>query len=443
MKTIWLFGFALLSSGQLMALDDGEPNSITSDAPPISTIEYSRSNSVNNADTKPPSSSAVEDPSVTNNKSLTEIHAIQITADENVVIHPSEAAVGNDVNDEAQVSSADNPPESATHNDVTSSGAPDKEPSDKASIDSLSGVTEPEVKGEKVIAPAETRFWLLDWSQEFATGSVETLNDGVDSFFMGAFFDDELIEDESSGSNGRLFFTTRRVEDQGVDYKVGINLKLVLPKTRDRFKLLVETDDNEDGEAETDVLNTADNVTYTTAVRVELHDGKRWKSSLDNGVRWEGEPVYFSRLRNRRTDYFDIWRSRMLHGIYWRTDIEWGSNFAVNLLRPLTDHSHFSTGFNADYIVNNDYADLETDVAVFHQVNDKSAMLYQLAILGDTERLTQVNEYVFTVSYRRKIYRHFVFAEIVPEMAWPKEENFEAIPALNFRLEMIFGTHFN
>lgn len=289
----------------------------------------------------------------------------------------------------------------------------------------------------------ETRFWLLDWSQEMASDYVEKLNDGVDSFFMGAFFDDEVIEDESSGSNGRLYFTTRRVAEQGVDYKVGLNLSLVLPKTRDRFKLLVETDDNNDGQAETDLLNTTGNVTYTTAIRIELNDGKRWKNSLDNGVRWEGQPVYFTRLRNRRTDYFYNWRNRFLHSIYWRTDIEWGTKISSNLLHPITDTSHFSTGFNADYIVNNDYADLDANVAVFHQINRKSAMLYQLAVFGDTDRLTQINNYVFSVSYRRKIYRQFVFAEIVPEVAWPREDNFEATPALNFRLEMIFGTHYN
>lgn len=280
---------------------------------------------------------------------------------------------------------------------------------------------------------------VLDWSQKLVSNYIESLNDGVDSFFMGAFFDDETIEDESSGSNGRLFFTTRRVKDEGVDYQAGLNLKIVLPKTRDRLKLLVETDENEDGSAETNVLGTTDNVTYSTAIRVEIRDGRRWKTSLDNGVRWSGEPVYFSRIRARRTDYFDDWRTRILQSIYWRTDIEWGAKLDINALRPLDFTRHFSMGFKADYILSDDMADLEASASIFDELSHRSAMLYQVAAFGDTERLTKVNDVVLSVGYRRKIYKSFIFAEITPEIGFPRELDYKATPALNFTLEMILG----
>jgi len=280
---------------------------------------------------------------------------------------------------------------------------------------------------------------ILEWSRDLAKDYVESLNDGVDSFFMGAFFDDELVNDESSGSNGRVFFTTRRVQGEGVDYQVGINLKLVLPRSRDRFKLLVETDENEDSDKESDVIGTTDNVTYSTAIRVELKDGKRWKSSLDNGVRWSGEPVYFTRVRTRRTDYLEEWRLRLLHSVSWRTDVEWGSNVSASLLRPIDLRRHFRTGFSADYLLSDDFANLKSSAAIFDELNHRSAMLYQVAVFGDTDRIAKVSNTVLTVSYRRKIYKHFVFAEIVPEVAWPREQGYEATPALNLQFEMIFG----
>lgn len=285
----------------------------------------------------------------------------------------------------------------------------------------------------------ETNIEILDWTRAVGSDYVESLNDGVDSFFMGQFFDEEIVEDESSGSNGRIFFTTRRVIGEDVNYQAGINLKIVLPKTRDRFKLLVETDENEDGQSETDILGTTDNITYSTAIRVELSDGRRWKTSLDNGIRWAGEPVYFSRIRARRTDYYENWRSRLLQSIYWRTDVEWGSKFEVSALRPIDFTRHFSMGFKADYNLNDDKAELESSVAIFHELDYQSAMLYQLAAFGDTERITKVNEYVLSVSYRRKIYKNFVFAEIIPEIAFPRELNYEQTEAINFTLEIIFG----
>ena len=294
------------------------------------------------------------------------------------------------------------------------------------------------------VEESELEIGLLDWSQNLGSDYVENLNDGVDSFFMDAFFDDEIINDESSGSNGRLFFATRRVQGEGVDYQMGINLKLVLPRTRDRFKILVETDENEDSEKESNVLGTTNNVTYSTALRVELRKGKRWKSSWDNGIRWSGQPVYFSRVRLRRTDYFDNWRSRILQTVSWRTDVEWGANFSTSFLRPIGLHQHFRTGFSAGYLLTDDFADLRTSAAIFHELSSRSAMLYQVAVLGDTNSITKVNDTILSVSYRRKIYRHFVFAEVVPEVSWPRAEeegddNYKATPAINFRLEMIFG----
>lgn len=294
-----------------------------------------------------------------------------------------------------------------------------------------------EIESEPEQTQAEIE--ALEWSRAVVSEYVESLNDGMDSFFMGAFFDDEIINDESSGSNGRFFFSTRRVEGEGVDYQVGMNLKLILPNTRDRFKILVETDENEDENKETNALNTTENVTYSTAIRLEIRDGRRWKTSWDNGIRWEAQPIYFSRLRARRTDYFDDWRSRVLQSAYWRTDDGWGAKFRASLMRPIDLRRHFTTGFNADYLLDNDYVELENSLAIFDELSYKSAMLYRFAILGDTEGISKVNSVVTTVSYRRKIYKSFVFAEVVPELAWPRDRDYDLTPAINFKVEMIFG----
>ena len=317
-------------------------------------------------------------------------------------------------------------------------------PDDSIPPDELVTPDEPVSPEEPLQEPADSAqeqedIEVLEWSRDFAKGYVESLNDGVDSFFMGAFFDDELVDDESSGSNGRIFFTTRRVVGEGVDYQAGINLKLVLPRTRDRFKLLVETDENEDDQKESDLIGTTNNVTYSTAIRVELRDGRRWKTSWDNGVRWAGQPVYFSRVRTRRTDYFNEWRSRLLHSVSWRTDVDWGTSVNASLLRPLDMRRHFRTAFSADYLLSDDFAELQTSAAIFDEVSDRSAVLYRMAILGDTQQIAKINNYIVSVSYRRKIYKHFVFAEIVPEVAWPREEDYFPTPALTLRFEMIVG----
>jgi len=280
---------------------------------------------------------------------------------------------------------------------------------------------------------------FLDWSQDVASSYVESLNDGVDSFFMDAFFDDEILEDESSGSNGRIYFISRREDGLDPNYQAGLNLRLVLPRTRDRFKLLVETDENEDEVNETDVLGTTDNVTYSTAIRVDFKERRRWKTSFDNGVRWAGQPVYFSRVRTRRTDYFDIWRTKMSQTVSWRTDEHWGARFSSSAIRPIDFTKHFRMGFAADYLLDNDFAELDSNVAIFDELSPRAAMLYKLGFFGDTEDVSKLTDVVLSVSYRRKILKQYLFAELVPEVAWPRKNDFKATPAITLLLEMILG----
>jgi hypothetical protein len=113
----------------------------------------------------------------------------------------------------------------------------------------------------------------------------------------------------------------------------------------------------------------------------------------------------------------------------------------LNALRPIDFTRHFNLSFNADYSFSDDMADLVTSASIFDELSHRSAMLYQIEAFGDTESITKVNEVVLSISYRRKIYKSFVFAEVVPEIGFPRDLDYEATPALNFTLEMIIGTH--
>lgn len=284
-----------------------------------------------------------------------------------------------------------------------------------------------------------TSIEFLDWSQSVASGYVESLNDSVDSFFIGAFFDEEQVEDESSGSNGRLFFSSRREDGLSPDYQLGLNLRLVLPKTRDRFKLLLETDEDEDDESESNALNTAENVTYSTALRVEVDEGENWKTSFDNGVRWAGEAVFFSRIRARRQDYFDAWKTRVLQTVSWRTDEEWGANFDTYALRPIDIEHYFRVDFNADYLLTDDFANLETGVSIFKEINYRSVMSLELEFKGNTQEYSKVSNTILSLSYRRKVFADYFYVELIPEVAWPREFEYEATPAFTILFEMILG----
>ncbi len=280
---------------------------------------------------------------------------------------------------------------------------------------------------------------MLDWSRSVLADYIEELNDGLDSFFVESIFDDDAIDDKSSGSNGRVFFKTRRVRGEGVDYQSGINLKLALPQTNNQLKLLIETDEDDDEIKESDALGTVDNVTYSTALRVLIQQSEHWNTNLDNGIRWEGEPVPFTRIRARRTDYYDTWRSRFNQTVFWRSNIGWGENTRYSAIRPIDIRRSYRFALGASYLLNDDFFELNNSYGIFDELDDLQVLYYSFTIKGDTDGIEKINRYTTAISYRRKVYRNFVLAELVPEVSWPRDRNFEPTPALTFKLDIIFG----
>jgi hypothetical protein len=44
-----------------------------------------------------------------------------------------------------------------------------------------------------------------------------------------------------------------------------------------------------------------------------------------------------------------------------------------------------------------------------------------------------------SVRYRQRILRDWLFYEIIPQVSFPRERDFEATPGILLRLEMLFG----
>jgi len=286
----------------------------------------------------------------------------------------------------------------------------------------------------------ETRFEMLDWSRDRLADYIEGINDGLDTFFAETLFGDDVIDDESSGSNGRVFFTSRRVlGEKSVDYQSGVNIKLALPNTNDRLKLLVETEEDDDESKESDVLGTTKNVTYATALRVQLSRNERWKVTWDNGVSWQGEPVPFSRIRARRIQYFELWHTRFFQSLYYRTNEGWGEKASYVAIRPIDLTKHFNFTLNASYKLNDDFIKLTNSYSVFHELDSRSVIVYRFSINGDSEGTEKFTSYTLSTGYRQEIYGGFVFMDLVPEVSWPYGRNFEPTPGITFNLEMIFG----
>ncbi len=83
-----------------------------------------------------------------------------------------------------------------------------------------------------------------------------------------------------------------------------------------------------------------------------------------------------------------------------------------------------------------------SSVTVYQGINYVHAIAYRLAVRGETKDPETLEEYGFSVTYRRRYLRDWFFAELVAGVTWPRElltEEREPTPHLGFGFEIEFG----
>jgi hypothetical protein len=293
-------------------------------------------------------------------------------------------------------------------------------------------VEEPEVEIESKIS-------FIDYSHDWLKESIDTISFNVDGFFIDTFFGDDIIDDDVSGSRAKLSFFTRRVIGQPVDYNYGLSVKLVLPNTNERFNLLLQSSEDDEDSRDNNPINTVENVEYSTALRYIFKETEQWNVNFDTGVKWGFPPDPFTRLRFRRYAYFDNYRTKSTQTVFWSGQGGLGEKTSFEMSRPMNIDRLVRFNMGAQYLVNNEYFELNYGLTLFHELNAKEVLAYYIRASGDTIVDTTFNNYAVGVRYRRKVYQNWMFAEISPELETMSGNEYDITPVLMFRFEALIG----
>ncbi len=285
-------------------------------------------------------------------------------------------------------------------------------------------------QGETKVTPGmieRSRYWLA--------GYLDHVSAGLDSFFVDRFFSEDIIEDDIGGSRAKLSFYTRRELGDPVDYKFGLSVRLVLPHTNKRLKLLLVSEDED--ARESDPLESVENNEYSAALRFIIQESENWKTNLDAGIRWGVPPDPFSRIRARRYLSLYDWETRITQTLYYFSIKGWGERTSMQLNHGLGNDSLFRINTGAEYVLNDRYFSLAYDVGIYHELNPKAAIGYIAGATGDTEFQTGFYNYFVSIRYRRQIYKDWVFAEVSPELIWESDNGYDTTPVIMFRIETL------
>jgi len=295
----------------------------------------------------------------------------------------------------------------------------------------------PQDSAELSEAQTEVTDDMAERSRRWLVNHLDSLSGGIDSFFVDRFFNDDVTEIQGSGSYARISFFTRRELGDPVDYKFGLSMNIELPHTNERLNLLLQSEDQDVRESQ--LFESPDNVTYSSALRFIIKESERWSSSADAGVRWGLPPDPFVRFRVRRPVYFDFWNMKVQQEFNYYTQAGYGAVTDLTFDLPIDIRRLFRLESEAEYLLNDDYFNLMYGAGLYQELNQ----IYAFAVLakanGDSQYGATFDSYEFGVRVRRRVYREWMFAELHPQYIWTRENDWEPTPVIMFRLQAEFS----
>ena len=282
------------------------------------------------------------------------------------------------------------------------------------------------------------------------TRLVDDTARGIDKFFGT---EDSLFVDNQSflriGTEARL-----RPGDSKLDGSV--RFKVDLPTTKDRLRLIIESDIEESlgrfteqGIRETRGGERFD--TNNSAVGLEQRSSKdpkeQWVQGLGLGVKF-GLPLdpYLRYSAVRQWNFGQsAWQANSVSRVtqFNQRGLIARTNFDIS--RPLdvenTKYLRFQT--YAEYQDMRDSVVFSQTAEINEVLDSRTALRYSLIVVGENRGAPTVKDYILQVFYRRDIHKNVLFMDIIPEVHFPQAGNEKEYVAITFRLEAFFRGNFS
>ncbi|NBB93948.1 MAG: hypothetical protein GVY32_12365 [Gammaproteobacteria bacterium] len=243
------------------------------------------------------------------------------------------------------------------------------------------------------------------------------------AWFDGFFGDPRTLEENPVGSFVRLRNAIRWDETEGWNYRASVRANVILPRLSERVRLLVARDEDLEGDyPATDAFDDPDNRTRL-GLRFIASEHARSRFDVDGTIRVSsgslnprvrGRYRYVRGLTDRSLGRFTqsaFWERDEGFGLTTRLDWEW-----------LPDRDRLLRwSARGTWSEESDGIDWRTGLVSFRQLDLRSAVRAEVGAWGYTEPRWETREYFVALRYRRQFLRHWLYWEIEPQHAWPKD----------------------
>jgi len=293
----------------------------------------------------------------------------------------------------------------------------------------------------------DTEGWLdksQEWIYETVCGSA---------MWFDGFFGNARADERSRNTFGRIGLSSFWDQRDGFDSKLRFRAKFALPSAKNRGSLMIgRGDEDEIIEERTTQMDTIpgnfNNIgddSFMIGLGYSRGEGLRRGFKVSVGVKVRAPPEPYVKLRYMRAfNLTDSTMMRLRPIVYWKTEERFGATMHVDFDQLLNETMMLRWANYANAAETKDIrgVEWESSLYLFQALSNRKALTYRTMVLGATGAEEPLLNYGVELRFRQRVFREWLFLELLTSLTWPKEfqtEERDANFGIGAGFEMYFG----
>ena len=284
-------------------------------------------------------------------------------------------------------------------------------------------------------------------THSYLSSNIERLAQRID-----IFFGNERIYEEATGTYIQTRSSLIVGQDGELDYDVKFRAKLRLPQLRSKFRLVIESEDEDSGLDDFNQDTKRDSLErelrssdVAASVQYMFQQTKRWNISLRPGLKLSDPVEAFLRLRMAGTmQLSQKWQTRAITQFGYYSEEGWGSDWRLDFERRTGSQDFFRSSSNVwwrEDSPGNQF--LSQAFFLSHIMNPRTSVAFEIGATGETRPQLEDTSYFGSVRYRRDIHKGWLFLELKPQVVFDRDNDFDEDLSFYITLEILLGEDYN
>jgi hypothetical protein len=234
--------------------------------------------------------------------------------------------------------------------------------------------------------------------------------------------------------------------DGGFESKLKMSLRLRLPKTENRMNLLFTSNIDDENDLSRSTLDSpldryeeGNSNSFHAALQYITQATKRHNLRIHGGVKVSSDPQLYGGARYRFYRPMEKWDFRFIQRARYYTRDKWEFRTTVDFDREFSRRYLFRLAIDGTWLDEDDKFTYSAKPALNHYLSPRRAVKYEWATYFESKPTHRVTNTVFRVNYRQQIWRDWFLYEITPQIAFPRDNDFDITPGISLQFEIEFG----